>query len=499
MESVLESKAGRTPTIVYGILWGGLAAVSLLFLYTFLSEKLYYLDSDVFYYVSVSESLAEEGLFLDSTTDPPVPPRTPQNAVVGLHLLLGKLLTAPEHRLQALVVINYIALLLSLYPLMKIAGRMGITRFPARLALGAIYLGGWHMIRFQLPPINDGLFRTGSLWLIWGLLLMAEAEAEQKEGPRLSRKGLWVFVIVLCAALIHFRLNAVIIPLAGGAASLGLRRWRLLGVHGLLTAVMLLSLVLVYAFLEMSRIQDEFQQSWTALIRVLPLHIWDFFNTTLPAALFRDLGTTGNLLYAGFAAALVAAFAGGFQKRGFPPLFLALICLGTFCFMILYMAVPYRMLLMVYPLLYILIFSRSALRPIGYLFAFAVFMQSFLYYHAGLDLPATLRFWVYSSRHVEVEEEAMLITDKPRQAWYFIHHSAQKDNAYTTADLLGIRPIYLAGPREFVESQKLRIEELVSPDQFTVRYRPFIPEYSEELDHAFLKVQIEKAPLPGDG
>ena len=474
------------PSILRVIAWILLIMISFLFLVTFIHQKCYYLDSDVFYYVSIADSIRANGLFLDTTTDPPVPPKTPQNAVVLLNLLLSQFTASHELRLQILVIINYVALLISLYPLLKIAQKAGLESPWMQIVLGAVYLGGWHMMRFQLAPINDGLFRTGSLWLIWGILTLAESMSVPEGGYK-NIKWLVTGLLLFSGLLIHFRLNGLIIPIAGCAAALFLKRKSVLWICVVMIVVMLLSLFAVYSCIELSRIHAEVDQSYRVFVSRLPQHIWNFFNHSLPSALFKDLGTTGNLLYAGFALAFLNSIWNGFRKKEFSSLFLVLICLGTFCFMILYLAAPYRMLMMVYPLMYILILNKPTLRSIGCLFVFSVLLQSYLYYHDGLGIPESTRFWMEASTKADFEEKAVLLTDKPRQAWYFINHSGRKDNQIDPSEVVSGADIYLCGSDDFVSSQKKKLELLVSENQYSLQYTSIIPNSS---GFCFLKADI---------
>lgn len=459
-------------------------------LYLFLEKKFYYFGSDIFYYLSIADSLEQTGRFLDLTLSPPQSPRTPQNAVVILHYLLAKLFPSAEFRLQILVVLNALALWISVCPLLKIADRAGGSSRTARLALAAVYLGGWHMLQFQLAPINDGLFRTGSLWLIYWLLWVSDRDWGLKELWR-GHKGLLACGCLLAAALIHFRLNALVLPLAACLAAAVLRKWKTVWIALLFLALMLGSFGLPYSFAGHSRIQQESQQAWSNVFYHLPGHVWNFAQESLPQALFRNLGTAGNVLYAGFALAMVLAAVEGIRRREFSILIVVLICLGTFGFLLLYYAVPFRMLLMVYPLLYLLILRDRRLRPIGYLFVFAVLMQSFMFFYNGEKKSETVQFWDYVGREVKVSKtNSLLITDRPREAYYFCGLGGLYNHEYEWSDLLGKEAVYVAGKKLFLQQQEQKIRSLAAQNNQSIQSIPLTPAYTDVSGHALLQIKI---------
>lgn len=466
--------------------------ISIYSLFYFLKEKVYYYDSDVFYYLSIADSLEQNGQLLDLSLVPPQSPKTPQNAVVLLHYFLAKFFPSAELRLQILVVLNAIMLWISLYPLLKIAGFLDITSWPARLALSAVYLGGWHMLRFQFAPINDGLFRTGSLWLICWILSMDSKERGLKE-LWIGQKPTLLAGCLLAAALIHFRLNAMIIPLGACPAALFLKRKSTGRINFLLLSIMVVSLVLPYSFIGLTRIQHECQYSWYHILQQLPKHVWNFANGSLPEALLRDLGTAGNVLYAGFVLALLLSALQGIRQRRFSILLIVLICLGTFAFLFLYYAAPYRMLLMIYPLLYILILRERCLRPIGYLFVFAVLMQSCMLFYSGIGERDTIRFWTYVSHEIKADKtDYLLITDTPRQAYYFSGVSGLYKNEYEWDDLLAKKNIYLAGSESFLQQHKEQISRMVEQNDQSFESENLTEEYTDPSGHAFVRITIQK-------
>lgn len=489
-ENKANTSLSNTQRFMRFLCWGLISSVSLYTLIFFLHNKIYYFDNDTFYYLSVADSLAQNAQFRDLTYTPSQPLLTPQNAIVVLYYLIGRVVSSLEMKIQIVVILNYIALLLSIYPLLKIARILRITSFPAKMAIVAVYLCSWQMIRFQLSPINDGLFRTGSLWLIYWFLLVDNSDRGLRQLSK-DNKGMLFSGCVLAILLIHFRLNAFVIPIAGVLAAVIIKKKKLAWTALIVTVFMAISLILPYIFIELSRINEYSHWVGHRLVQKIVQHTWNFFNDTFSTALFRNLGTAGNMLYSAFLFAVLVSFYQGYRKKEYASIFLGLVCFGTFAFLILFPAITYRLLLMVFPLLYLLMFREPSLRSIGYLFVFAVVSQSFMFFHNGIKVRDRIEFWQYVSQEVETEStDYLMITDKARQSYYFSGMSGLYDNIYTWQDIQEKTNVYIAGSDTFIKAEKDKMESFAHENHAVVSYKRLTPEYSDTSGNAFLRVLI---------
>lgn len=493
--SIDQTDNDNTMRLVYILLYFLIAIFSITLLFIFIDNKVYEnLDSDVFYYHAVADSLRQTGQFRNMAIDPSAAIVTPQNAAVIIQYFISSGSFTPEQRLKIFAVINFISLLCSVYPLLKIAERFGIHHMPSKLALVAAYLCGWHVVRFYLLPLNDGIFATCSLWLMYFILLLNEKDLTFKELLS-SKKCLFFSAIIFSAALVHFRLNAIVIPAAGLCSAIMIKRYRLIFPMLLLCTIMLLSLMTPYLFIDVSRIGFFTEKTGKEAIMYLPDTIWRLITDFIPNVLFRDTGTSGNLLYAAFALALVLYFIEGARKKDFVAPFIALTCLFTFALLCGNRHLHNRYLLMTYPLLYILILKKPALRSIGYLFVFAVISQSMMIcFNSGVTGRNEIgKFWSYLSETVKPDmSEYLLKTEKHyRYAYYYSGMRSWGGEAYQWKDLQR-KNIYLSGSPAFLEEEIAKIKNCARQNNASVSYTNLTKDYKGNSEEAFIQIKIEQ-------
>lgn len=493
--SINQANDCNTKWSVYVLFSFLIAIFSISLLFVFMNNKVYEnLDSDVFYYHAVADSLRQTGQLRDMVFNPSAAIVTPQNGAVVIQYLLSGFSFSPELRLRVFVIINFVSLVCSVCPLLKIAGRFGISSIPSRLALTAVYLCGWHVVRFYLLPLNDGLFATCSLWLIYFILLLTEEDLTIRELFS-SRRWLFLAVILLSAVLVHFRLNAIVVPMAGVFSAILIKRYGLILPMLLLCGTMFLSLVIPFLFIDTSGIELLSKKVGENAIQYLPDTIWRLVTDFIPGVLFRDTGTTGNMLYAAFALAILAYFIEGVRKKEFVSLFIILICLGTFILLCGNTALHKRYFLIVYPLLYILIFKKPVFRSIGYLFVFAVIAQSMMIcFHSGVTGRSEIgKFWSYVSQTAQPDMSDYFLKAQKhhRHVYYYSGMCDFGKKPYQWQDLQR-KNIYLSGPPTFLEEELAKIREYARQNNSSVSYTNLTKDYQGSSEDAFLQVKIEQ-------
>ena len=81
--------------------------LSLYSLYFFISNKYYLIGSDAFFYMSVADSLIQNGEMKDIVQIPSALLRTPQNGIVFIHALLSLLGLSNNQHVIPIVFLNY--------------------------------------------------------------------------------------------------------------------------------------------------------------------------------------------------------------------------------------------------------------------------------------------------------------------------------------------------------------------------------------------------------
>ena len=155
----------------------GLTSISLYAFLFFVINRVYLIGSDAFYYMSIGDSILQIGSALDMTSIPAQPLKTTQNGVVFFHLLFAQLGVGPEGRLLCIAILNYVLHVSAVYPLYKIAYRVGLPRGGPMAALLAHL--DW-----------SGVTKTLSDQFFWGSL-MYPADSRRSKNPlhTMSRKA----------------------------------------------------------------------------------------------------------------------------------------------------------------------------------------------------------------------------------------------------------------------------------------------------------------------
>ena len=133
----------------------------------FLLNKVFLVGSDAFYYMSIADSVLQSGKMENLTSTPSTPIKSPQNGIVFLYVLLSLLGISHRDGQLIIVFINYIIYLGGIYPLLMIAKNFGLKKELPLAILVGVYLGAWHIYRINLLAINDGIFNSLILWLVY--------------------------------------------------------------------------------------------------------------------------------------------------------------------------------------------------------------------------------------------------------------------------------------------------------------------------------------------
>ena len=156
MISRLNIKSDWLEILVLGFAF----AVSIYSFWFFLDNKVYLIGSDAFYYLSIGDSILQNGEIRNITSIPSQPVKTTQNGIAFVHVILSWIGLSPEGRVFSIVAINYILYLISVYPLYKIGQFCGLSNRLPLITLLSVYLGSWHIYRINLLAINDGIFNS---------------------------------------------------------------------------------------------------------------------------------------------------------------------------------------------------------------------------------------------------------------------------------------------------------------------------------------------------
>jgi len=187
--------------------------VCLLFL---VSSDYIYLQYDAYYYASIADSISLNMGFKDITTIPSVGVRTPQNAIVLLHLILINLgIESIVTRLGVIALVNSIAIGIVAVIIKRICLDVGLGKKSAILIGASIPLSFYYQI-VLLQAINDAIFLLLSVSVLWIIFTRKKSEK-----VKLTTLGFIALVIN------HFRLAGVFSLMSGMVGYLLQKKYKL--------------------------------------------------------------------------------------------------------------------------------------------------------------------------------------------------------------------------------------------------------------------------------
>lgn len=491
MDLFLDRQTGDIAKWLGYIFWPAIIALTILFFWITVKNSYHLSSNDTFYYLSIAENMLNNGLFMDGTFEPNGPIITPQNAIVIIFYFLMKMSLTHSQCIMTVVIMNYFVMFLSFYPLIKIAERLGLTDRLSKYALITVYVGSVNVFRWLLVgPLNDMFFLCGSFFLTYLMVrLYDQIYSDRKVGKSLHKVYL-VFAIILSIVLVHFRINALFIPLAAIGAAVLTRRFRILPISITLFALMYVSTYGLYAFIDTTNYEKVYglvDKSFTEFFGLLYILIFKL----VPASLFKDLSDSGNLVYLPFYLAMAITLVKGIVQRKFLLLMILFMSIMLFVLTLLVSCVTYRYLWIVMPFMYMMILSVKKFRPIAMLFIAAVLINSFWMIYNGIGTPARTALWLHVSEKFEFEKDELVIAFDRRMCWYHTGLKKPYKEEYTWQQIQSAEKLYLAGKGIFFDEHSQKIKDMARQNEHEVRIEHLTPEYNDWEKNGLYRVHLE--------
>ncbi len=480
----------RNVIIAFAAALVGLSVYSLAF---FLWHKIYLIGSDAYYYMSIADSFVATGSFLDQSSFPTQPLKSPQNGIVSVHVLLSWLGFGPEGRLASISIISYVLHVSATYPLYKIARRVGLKATIPMAALIAVYLGAFHVYRLQLIAYNDGVFNALSIWLTYVLLVgLQEIRAGSFSGLLrvLTRHRVVVpLMVVLAVVLVHFRINSI--GILGSALLATVAVWRLRNAVwiGALLAVSFVSITLPYVITDSSRMSDQSGRVTADILSRLPGNVFDIATISVPNLIFAPVSERASIVYFPFALVLLVALIVGLRGREPGILFVGLSCAAAFLYVAILPSQTSRYLVYIFPLMFLLLLRWRPLRPIGYMFAGLVIASSFVTFATGHDRGNESKLWLhlYEGDISLPAEDPLLVTDRNRHPYFFLDTRTYRgDLSWELVTSRG--QLFVLGDEEYIATRIDELDGLAAEHNATYSRETLTPGYSDEDGHALIRL-----------
>ena len=488
--------------------------LSFFLFYFFLSNKVYLIGSDAFYYMSIADSILKYGEMRDITSIPSFPVKTPQNGIVFVHLILSLLGLGAKDRILSIVLINYLLYLSGVYPLYKIA-RLLNNKWGFSLAtLLSVYIAAWHIIRINLLAINDGIYNSLIIWLVYMIIKYVH---DFDAGNLFAKKNLISMLIInfIVIVLIQFRLTASLIIASAVLSAFAIRDYKISASFLIVCLLLIFSFLSVYLFIPVVGFNNIIEKITVFMFKSIDLYYIKFqFWKVLPG-LVMGLSPLSNpiatFMFIILPLSMIYYLFKGIKEKIFQRVFIACICLSGLWFTYSYPGNS-RDILYTFPFVYLILLSLKRIKYIGYIFVFIVFLQ-------GLKLPFTgfgrgpgskLFLHIYENE-ISISDEALLISRERRHPYFFLGTRTYlgADNwkiilekikapgkfiPSLTLDLIkNNHSIFVLGNNEYIDSIFSDLNEIAVSNDFELEYNPITPNLKEFEGWALVELKLKKS------
>ncbi len=490
--------------------------ISLYSFFFFMSNKIFLIGSDAFYYMSIADSIVKYGEMRDITAIPSFPVKTPQNGIVFVHVILSLLGIGAKGRVLTIVVVNYLLHLSGIYPLYRIARWSGLRKGLSLSALFAVYLGAWHIYRINLLAINDGIFNSLTLWLVF-LVIKFVQDMDTAESMSLYRQAIIRMLIIslLVVVLIQFRLNVALVLGSAVISAVLVRNLRASMFLLAVCVVLVLSFISVYSFVEVWRLESSgvnrlFNMFGAVNLGNIKLQLWKILPR-LVAGLPGLTNPLATLLFTIFPLSMVYYGIRGIMERNFNKVFMAAICLSGLWFTMNFKNA--RVIWYTLPFIFLILLSLRRIRFAGYAFVLLVFLQSLKQFYTGFGRVPESEFWLYTYEHnISLPENALLSSHNRRHPYFFLgtrnHLGAEswqkvleeirapgKFMPKLTWDLVNDHgSLFVMGDSAYIDSTSSQVSEMAMSNGYLVDKKRLMPDLDEFEGWALVELTIDEVP-----
>ena len=487
------------------------SAISIYSLIFFLLNKVFLIGSDAFYYMSIGDSILHNGEVRNITSIPAKAVKTPQNGAAFIHVILSILGIGARGRIISMVFINYLFYLSAIYPLYKIAFLSGLKRGLPLVALLAVYLGPWHIYRINLLAINDGIFNTLTLWLVYIIIkFIRDMDAIGSISLNTFPIKKMVIMSLLVIVLILFRLNAMLIMVSAVISALLVRNYKSIILLIVPCMFLLLVFLSIYFFVDVSGFESGvlprfINMFWAVKVVNIKIQLWKILPR-LVAGLSGLTNPLATLFFTIFPLSMMYYGIHGIIEKNFHKVFIATICLTGLWFTMTFQNA--RVIWYTFPFIYLILLNLKKIRFIGYAFILLVFVQSLHQFYTGFRKGPGSLFWlyIYENSIALSQDDNLLVARSGRHPYFFLntrtYDTTPGNNQIIIPkelnwDLIENRgSIYIVGDSIYIASVSPQIYEMASTNSYELESTPLTPDLDEFEGWALVEFQItEDDPL----
>ena len=486
--------------------------ISIYSLYFFIINKVYLIGSDAYYYMGIAESLLHSGEMKDIVTIPSGAIKTSQNGIVFIHVILSLFGVGAKDHILAIVFLNYLLYLSGVYPIYKISRILGLDKGLPLISLLSVYLGAWHIYRINLLAINDGVFNSLTLWLVYLIIEFVRFE-DTFESFSFQKNILIKLSIIyfLVIVLILFRLNALFLIGSAVISLIIVKKFRA-SVYLIAGSIFLIIATLaIYTLFEVwhlkTSVLDHLLNMFLAInVYNLKLQLWKI----LPNLILGVWGLTNpifTLIFTIFPLSAMYYCTRGIMDKHFIKVYLSIICLTGLWFTMHFQNARY--IWYTFPFFYLIIFSLKRIRYVGLVFVFLVYVLSFKQFYNGFSRVPESKLFLYMyenniSLHVN---NPLLLTSKARHAYFLLNTRSYRvsdasdgtlDGKITLPKQLNWNLIkkggalFVLGNDAFINSANSQVQEMANLNGYKLELNPLTPNLDEFDGWALIQIKLKQ-------
>ncbi len=486
--------------------------ISIYSLYFFIINKVYLIGSDVYYYMAIAESLLNSGVMKDIVTIPSGPIKTPQNGIVFIHIILSLFGIGAKEHILAIVVLNYLLYLSGVYPIYKIARILGLDKGLPIISLLSVYLGAWHIYRINLLAINDGVFNSLTLWLVYLIIEFVRIEDtfESFSFQKIILKELSI-IYFLVIVLILFRLNALFLIGSTVISLIIVKKFRasvyfIAGSIFLIIATFSIFILFEVWHLKTSVIGHLLNMFLAINVYNLKLQLWKI----LPRLIIGVGGLTNpifTLIFTIFPLSTMYYCTRGIMEKNFIKVYLSILCLTGLWFTMHFQNA--RLIWYTFPFFYLIILSLKRIRYVGLVFVFLVYVLSFKQFYNGFSrVPESKLFlYMYENNISLPVNNPLLLTSEARHAYFLLSTRSYRvsDASDGTLDgkitfpkqlnwnLIEKRgALFVLGNDAFIKSANSQVQEMANLNGYKLELNPLTPNLNEFDGWALVQIKLKQ-------
>ena len=169
---------------------------------------------------------------------------------------------------------------------------------------------------------------------------------------------------------------------------------------------------------------------------------------------------------------------------------ISIISAGSILYLVILTVQPYRYLIYIFPLMYLLILIPKQLRPIGYLFVALVLVASLHAFYKGFEREPISEYYLYLNEN-EIslpETNPLLISQAPRHPYFFLDKARTFRGDLTVDNVTSDKSVFILGNEEVVAATLNDISELTNTVGYTYETRSLTPGYQDVKGNTLIQV-----------